>query len=193
MKADPASGDAPNPFPPLVEQHAHLDPAGTEAFGVVAGVGEGQARIEDIVDEENIPATKVAPAGLESLQSAGGAGAAIAGDRPELHLGGGFQMAKEIDDKKDAALKQGNHGQGSIPVKLADGAAQFADATTDPRGGNIVLAGRPGHWPEAVGVRRFSSSEILAVRGPSIFRFRPFCQEARALSSSSSWAKQRPA
>ena len=130
---------------------------------------------------------------MQALQTTGGTSALIAGDRPELNLGGGFEVAEKINDEKDAAFEQGDDGEGAVLVKFADGSAQLTDTAADAGGGDVVSAGRPGHWPAAVGVRRFSSSEILAVRGPLIFRSMPFSQEARALLSSSSWAKQRPA
>ena len=60
-ETDPAGGDGADPLPFFVEQYADFHPPGAELFGVVAGVGEGQAGIEDVVDEENIAAAEISP------------------------------------------------------------------------------------------------------------------------------------
>ena len=193
MEADPSGGDGTNPLPSFVQQHADLHVSGAEPFGVVTGVGEGEAGIQNVIDEEHIPSAEISPALPKALQAAGGTGALVAGDGPELHFRGRFEVAEKIHDEKDTALEQGDNGQRTIPVKFPDGMPKDAYPVSDPGGGDVVLAGGPRHWPAAVGVRRLSSSEILAVRGPLILRSRPFCQEARALDSSSSWAKQSPA
>ena len=72
---------------------------------MVTRVGEREAGVQDVVDQQNIPASEISPALAKAVQPPGGAGALITGDRPELHLSGGFQMAQKIDDKKDATLE----------------------------------------------------------------------------------------
>ena len=153
---------------------------------MASGVIEGETGVEDVIDEEDVASLKVSAAMLEATNFSGGTGAFVTGDIPEFDLGIGGKMAKNIHDKKDAAFQEGNDRQRTFLVGPSDGGGQSPNPLANPRGGKVGLPGRAVHCPAAVGVRRSNSWEILAVRGPSILRLRPFCQEFRAFCSSSS-------
>lgn len=85
------------------------------------GAVEREARIENIVNEEDISAEKVTATVVQATNFPGGAGALIAGDIPKFDFGVGIKMAEEINDKKDTAFEQGDDGEGPAAIGLANG------------------------------------------------------------------------
>jgi hypothetical protein len=92
-------------FPFLAQKNADLDRAGTQFLGMSPSAVESESRIQDIVNQEDIPAYKVSTAVVKTPDFSSRAGALIAGDIPKLDLGVRIQMAKEVDNEKDTSFQ----------------------------------------------------------------------------------------
>jgi hypothetical protein len=92
-------------FPFLAQKNADLDRAGTQFLGMSPSAVESESRIQNVVNQEDIPAHKVSTAVVKTTDFSSRAGALIAGDIPKLDLGVRIQMAKEVDNEKDTSFQ----------------------------------------------------------------------------------------
>jgi hypothetical protein len=88
----------------FAQKNAYLDRAGTQFLGMSPRAVESESRIQNVVNQEDIPAHKVSTAVVKTPDFSGRAGALIARDIPKLDLGVRIQMAKEVDNEKDTSF-----------------------------------------------------------------------------------------
>jgi len=74
-------------FPFLAQKNADLDRAGTQFLGMSASSVESESRIQNVVNQEDIPAYKVSTAVVKTPDFSSRAGALVTGDIPKFDLG----------------------------------------------------------------------------------------------------------
>jgi hypothetical protein len=82
---------------------------------------ESESRIQNVVNQEDIPAHKVSTAVVKTTDFSSRAGALITGDIPKLDLGIWIQMTKEIDNEKDTSFEKCDDCERAVLVGFADG------------------------------------------------------------------------
>ena len=125
-------------FPPLrlVEQRAGPKAADLAPAQQVGGEGDGPAGVDDVVDEQNVPAFDIARrVAHEAHLAAAHRGEAVAREPHELDLGpraGAIQGAGEIGDEDECALEQSHHDE-IVGKGRSDLAGERLDARRDLR------------------------------------------------------------
>jgi hypothetical protein len=105
----------------LAQKNADLDRPGTQFLGMSPSAVESESRIQNVVNQEDIPAHKVSAAVVKTPDFSSRAGALITGDIPKLDLGIWIQMTKEIDNEKDTSFEKCDDCERAVLVGLADG------------------------------------------------------------------------
>jgi hypothetical protein len=89
----------------FAQKNAYLNRPGTQFLGMSTSAVESQSGVQNIINQEDIPADKVSTAVVKTTDFSSRAGALITGDIPKLDLGVRIQMAKEVDNEKDTSFQ----------------------------------------------------------------------------------------
>ena len=116
----------------LRQEGADLERRGAARGEVPHEVGERQARVDDVLDDEDVAALERRVEVLEDAHDAGGVGGgAVARDRHEVHLAGHPELAHQVGDEEDRAFEDADEEQllacvvgGDLRRKLGDAATQ---------------------------------------------------------------------
>src|SRR5829696_8018518 len=114
----------------LREQRAHLERAGSARAEVAQQVLQRQARVDDVLDDEDVATLD---RGVEVLEDAddprGLRRRAIGGDGHEVDLARDVERPHEIRQEEDGALEHADEERLAALVVLRDLSAQLSDAT----------------------------------------------------------------
>src|SRR5699024_4137083 len=120
---------------------------------------QGEAGVDDVLEDHHVAALDVAVAVLEDADDAGGGGGvAVRRHRHELHLRGQIQPAGEVGHEEDGALEHADQDEVlvGVPVALVHAGGHFGDA-----GVQLLFADQDGLDILPVGVVR--NVEVLDV------------------------------
>src|SRR5436190_22926688 len=84
----------------LVEEGAHFQPAGLAAAKLAEDVGEGEAGVDDVLDEDDVPAADVELEILDDTDTTGPLG--VVRDGQKVELGQDGQVPDQVGEKRHA-------------------------------------------------------------------------------------------
>ena len=126
----------------------------------LAQIGEGEAGVENVFDDEHVLALDGLVEILDELDCAGGALAlAVAGDGDEVEGGVGLDGARKVDEEKRRALEHADHDQLFAVQVAGDLRAHFGDAFGDLLAGIKNFKALVGHGSHADSIARNSSGK----------------------------------
>ena len=132
----------------------------------LAQIGERQAGVENVFDDEDILAFDRLVEILDDLDRAGGALAlAVAGDGDKVEGGVGLDGAGQIDEKERRALEHADHDQLFAVQVAGDLRAHFGDALGDLLAGIKNVKALRSHGRHADSIARFSMRDHCVNQG----------------------------
>ena len=116
----------------LVEEGDGRDGRGIARAEELAQVLHGEARVDDVLNDDNMAARDVVVQILDEADDAGGLrGCAVAGDSDEIHVNGAVHAAAQIDVEKRRTLEHADQ-HGALVAKLGGQiSAELLDAGGD--------------------------------------------------------------
>ncbi len=121
----------------FVEESADLDARRAPGTEQLEEVGDGEARVDDVLDDEDVFAFDGAAEVLGDLDDAARAGAfTVATDAEELDAERGADSAGEVGGEDEAALEDADEDQAAVGVVFGDLLAELLDAGRDLLGGD---------------------------------------------------------
>ena len=116
----------------LVQERDRRNGCGVPCAEELTQVLHGEARIDDVLDDDDMAARNVVVQILDEADDASGLrGCAVAGDSDEIHVNGAVHAAAQIDVEKRCALEHA-HQHGALVSKLCSQIrAELLDAGGD--------------------------------------------------------------
>src|SRR5207253_6841656 len=112
----------------LVEQRADAETLRVTGLQVPRQVGDGPSRVDDVLDEDDVPVLDRDREVRRDLHHArGGGGRAVAGHRDEVGREGGVDRADEVREEDDGALQDADEQGVLVRVIARERLAEFAD------------------------------------------------------------------
>src|SRR5437868_182706 len=128
LEADPADVDVDLAAGGLRHQRRDLERGRLARLEVADQVGEGEARVDDVLDDEHVPPLDVDVQVLEDPDDAGGVGGgAVARDRHEVDLARHRQVPHEIRHEEDGALQDADEQRVAARVEVRDLVTELGD------------------------------------------------------------------
>ena len=118
----------------LRQKRAHLEARRLARLEIAHQIGERQARVDDVLDDEDVPALDVDVEVLENPHNSRGVGRrAVARDGHEVDLARHRQMAHEVGQEEDGALEDADEEQVAACVVGGDLRAELGDPPLERR------------------------------------------------------------